>query len=61
MAVTRRQMVNVVTGKYELIQVLRFIAALGVVICHSAFYSKERLDPNTLSYNLGANGVPLFL
>lgn len=60
MAVTRRQMVNVVTGKYELIQVLRFIAALGVVICHSAFYSKERLDPNTLSYNLGANGVPLF-
>jgi peptidoglycan/LPS O-acetylase OafA/YrhL len=60
MAVTRSQMASVATGKYELIQVLRFIAALGVVICHSAFYSKERLAPDTLSYNLGANGVPLF-
>lgn len=47
-------------GKFELIQVLRFIAALAVVVCHSAFYSKERLDPGTISYNLGANGVPLF-
>lgn len=47
-------------GKFELIQVLRFIAALAVVVCHSAFYSKERLDSGTISYNLGANGVPLF-
>jgi peptidoglycan/LPS O-acetylase OafA/YrhL len=60
MAMTKSQMKSMPTGKYELIQVLRFIAALGVVICHSAFYSKERLDPDTFSYNLGANGVPLF-
>lgn len=48
------------TAKYDLVQVLRFIAALAVVICHSAFYSKERLDPDSFRYDLGANGVPLF-
>lgn len=46
--------------KYELIQILRFIAALAVVLCHSAFYAQERLDPYSFRYGPGSNGVSLF-
>lgn len=46
--------------KYDLIQVLRFIAALAVVLCHSAFYAQERLDPSAFRYGPGSNGVSLF-
>ena len=60
MLAAKKHVGDATAGKFELIQVLRFIAALAVVVCHSAFYSKERLDPGTISYNLGANGVPLF-
>lgn len=48
------------SDKYELIQVLRFIAALAVVLCHSAFYAQERLDPASFRYGPGSNGVSLF-
>jgi peptidoglycan/LPS O-acetylase OafA/YrhL len=47
-------------NKYETIQVLRFIAALMVMILHSTFYTSERLDSNTIVYNAGFNGVKLF-
>lgn len=46
--------------KYDLIQILRFIAALAVVLCHSAFYAQERLDPTSFRYGPGSNGVSLF-
>lgn len=46
--------------KYDSIQALRFIAALAVVICHSAFYAQERLDPTSFRYGPGSNGVSLF-
>lgn len=46
--------------KYDLIQVLRFIAALAVVLCHSAFYAQERLDPDAFRYGPGSHGVSLF-
>ncbi|MCH4880461.1 acyltransferase [Pseudomonas sp. TMW22090] len=48
------------SDKYDSIQVLRFIAALAVVICHSAFYAQERLDPASFRYGPGSNGVSLF-
>ena len=46
--------------KYTYIQGLRFLSALMVVLCHSTFYIKERLNPGIWFYNLGANGVSLF-
>jgi exopolysaccharide production protein ExoZ len=46
--------------KYEIIQVLRFIAALMVIILHSTFYTSERLDHSTIIYDQGYNGVRLF-
>jgi exopolysaccharide production protein ExoZ len=46
--------------KYETIQVLRFIAALMVIILHSTFYTSERLDSSTIVYDQGYNGVSLF-
>jgi len=47
--------------RYQTIQGLRFVAALGVVVGHSAFYARERLGSPapTLDF-LGAMGVGLF-
>jgi exopolysaccharide production protein ExoZ len=45
---------------YNVVQALRFIAALMVVITHSTFYTKERLDPNSFFWPDGASGVGLF-
>lgn len=45
---------------FKSIQILRFIAALMVLLCHSTFYAKERLNPSISIYELGANGVSLF-
>lgn len=47
--------------KYELIQILRFIAALAVVLCHSAFYAQERLDPYSFRYGPGIMAYLFFL
>src|ERR1700760_3356697 len=47
-------------GKYEIIQVLRFVAALMVIILHTTFYTNERLDNSTIIYDQGFNGVRLF-
>jgi peptidoglycan/LPS O-acetylase OafA/YrhL len=47
-------------GKYEIIQVLRFVAALMVIILHNTFYTNERLDHSTIIYDQGFNGVRLF-
>ena len=46
--------------KFEIIQLLRFVAALMVIILHSTFYTSERLDPGTTVYNQGFYGVNLF-
>lgn len=45
---------------FNLIQVLRFVAASAVVICHSSFYTSERLTLGSYVYKEGANGVSLF-
>jgi len=45
---------------YNGVQALRFIAAFMVVITHSTFYTKERLDPNSYFWPDGASGVGLF-
>jgi exopolysaccharide production protein ExoZ len=45
---------------YNGVQALRFIAALMVVITHSTFYTKERLDPDSFFWPDGASGVGLF-
>lgn len=46
--------------KYEGIQVLRFVAALAVVITHATFYTFERLDPTSPVWRMGAAGVDVF-
>ena len=42
------------------IQVFRFIAAFMVIVCHSSFYTFERLTKEVNIYREGANGVSLF-
>lgn len=47
--------------RYQTIQGLRFVAALGVVVGHSAFYARERLGSAAPPLDfLGAMGVGLF-
>lgn len=46
--------------KYYVVQVLRFVAALMVIILHSTFYTSERLDASSPIYFQGGNGVRLF-
>jgi exopolysaccharide production protein ExoZ len=46
--------------RYEGIEVLRFVAALMVVVLHSTFYVHERLEPGFPVYGQGGNGVRLF-
>lgn len=45
---------------FNSIQVFRFFAALMVIICHSSFYTHERLVKESYIYGQGANGVELF-
>jgi len=45
---------------FDSIQLLRFLAALMVVICHSSFYAFERLNKEAYVYGEGAHGVSLF-
>lgn len=48
-------------GRFETIQALRFVAALAVVVAHSAFYARERLGVEAPDLDaLGAAGVGLF-
>lgn len=46
--------------KYNGIQLLRFIAALTVIIFHATMYTSERLDAKTFIYEQGGAGVTLF-
>jgi peptidoglycan/LPS O-acetylase OafA/YrhL len=46
--------------KYNSVQLLRFIAALMVIVLHSTFYASERLAPGLPLYNEGSSGVALF-
>jgi exopolysaccharide production protein ExoZ len=46
--------------QYNSIQLLRFLAALMVIICHSTFYASERLIIGSDVYTQGSNGVSLF-
>lgn len=48
------------SNRYDGIQVLRFVAALMVVITHSTFYASERLDPSFQFWQRGATGVDIF-
>ncbi len=42
------------------IQVLRFIAALMVLLLHSTYYTRDRLDSSAYVFTPGMNGVGLF-
>ncbi|WP_162996546.1 acyltransferase family protein [Mucilaginibacter celer] len=46
--------------QFNSIQVFRFVAALMVIVCHSSFYTNERLAKGSYIYGQGANGVELF-
>lgn len=48
------------SGTYKGIQALRFLAALMVVVTHSTFYARERMDPNAYFWGDGATGVHIF-
>jgi exopolysaccharide production protein ExoZ len=52
--------VNPQSNKYDIIQVLRFIAALMVITLHSTYYASERLVHGLKLYGEGYNGVGLF-
>lgn len=60
MNIEKLSLVKQPTNKYDIIQVLRFIAALMVIILHSTFYTSERLKIDLPLYHQGANGVRLF-
>jgi exopolysaccharide production protein ExoZ len=46
--------------RFESIQFLRFIAAFMVLICHSFFYTSERLGVDNVSWGAGSRGVDIF-
>ncbi|MEO3408158.1 acyltransferase [Mucilaginibacter sp. CAU 1740] len=60
MASQVQQLVSNKPLQFNSIQVFRFIAALMVIICHSSFYTSERLAKGSYIYGQGANGVELF-
>jgi len=45
---------------FDGVQILRFVAALLVVICHSFFYASERLGTSPLAFDNGSRGVDVF-
>jgi peptidoglycan/LPS O-acetylase OafA/YrhL len=47
-------------GRFDTIQLLRFLAAFMVVLVHATFYTHERLAPDFPLYDEGASGVRLF-
>lgn len=60
MSVVRELSADQIRKEYSLVQVLRFLAALAVVVLHSSFYTAERLASDFGIYAIGANGVRLF-
>jgi exopolysaccharide production protein ExoZ len=48
------------TPRYEGVQVLRFVAALAVVVTHATFYTHERLDRHLTVWDAGTAGVDIF-
>ncbi len=48
------------SGVFEGLQVLRFVAALMVLVTHSTFYTSTRLDPGVSTWDAGTAGVDVF-
>lgn len=48
------------TGVFEGLQVLRFVAALMVLVTHATFYTSTRLDPDVTVWEAGTAGVDIF-
>ena len=60
MTLENNNAINKSKRKYLNIQLLRFVAALMVVLVHSTFYVNERLWPHFTIYDEGVRGVRLF-